>query len=70
MLNSKIDFVEKSDIEAIKSTYLSNGYCFPVEKLFIEYKDSKEKEEKIKEFSQDLILLPRTVLKIKAIKHN
>lgn len=68
--NTKITFEEKSNIYAVKSTFISKPYCFPLENLAISYLNKDDEHNKIEEFSQDLVLLPRTILKIRAIKND
>lgn len=64
--NAKIEF-RISNIKAIKSTFLSNAFSFPQENLSICYIDEKDEKVKNLEFSNELILLPRTILKIRAV---
>lgn len=64
--NSKIKF-EVSNIKAVKSTFLCNPFSFPQENISIKYLNEKDEEIKNLEFSNELILLPRTILKIRAI---
>ena len=65
--NSKIEFDSGFEINAIKSTFLTNSYLMPIERLQIRYLKEKDCIEKCKEFEKELILLPRTILKIRAI---
>ena len=68
--NSMIEFDEDSNIEAIKSTFLYMPYITPNQRLNIKYIKENDYLAKNEEFSKSLILLPRTVLKIRAILHD
>jgi hypothetical protein len=68
--NSKITFEQENGFEAIKSTLLEYQYFLPSSNLKINYKDCKLEEKKLLEFDQDLILLPRTILRIRAVLSN
>ncbi|MDM8566502.1 N-6 DNA methylase [Candidatus Halobeggiatoa sp. HSG11] len=68
--NNKFSFVENSDFEAIKSTFLKFPYFLPKSKLRIKYKNNKLQNDKNQEFTDNLILLPRTILRIRAILSN
>lgn len=68
--NSMIEFDEDSNIEAIKSTFLNMPYITPNQRLNIKYVKENDNIAKMEEFSKSLILLPRTVLKIRAILHD
>lgn len=65
--NSKIDFVEKSNILGIKSTSLEFPYYLPNSNIHIVYLENKDLVLKTQEFSNVLILLPRTILRIRAV---
>ncbi len=68
--NNKFSFVENSSFEAIKSTFLKYSYFLPKSKLRIKYKNNKLQNIKEQEFTDNLILLPRTTLRIRAILSN
>jgi hypothetical protein len=65
--NSKLSLTENGKIPAIKSTLLDYPYYLANTDIFIDYKSDDEYKSKSIEFSSDLILLPRTTLKIRAI---
>jgi len=66
--NTKINFDFNGIYSGIKSTMLSHKYYQPKTSLKFNYKSSEEENLKQKEFSKELILLPRTVLEIRAVK--
>lgn len=65
--NNKLEFIDTGKFKAVSSTDLTYPYCLGNISNTINYKDNKFEETKIKEFHQPLILLPRTVLDIRAI---
>lgn len=65
--NTKIEFKDSSELLGIKSTLLEYPYYLPKPDIYIKYLDKKDFELKEIEFSNKLILLPRTTLKIRAI---
>src|SRR5690606_3115546 len=65
--NSKIDFVENSNILGIKSTSIVYPYYLPNSNIHIDYLESKDLVFKTQEFNNELILLPRTTLRIRAV---
>jgi type I restriction-modification system DNA methylase subunit len=68
--NTKIEYRENMVLSGIKSTLLEYPYFLPQSDVYFEYLDKKDFVLKESEFSQNLILLPRTTLKIRAIlKH-
>ena len=64
--NTLIEFNENGKYNAIKSTDLSYPYSIYSCENKINYKSIDKENKKILEFKEDLILLPRTVLKIRA----
>lgn len=68
--NSKIEFIESGKYESIKSTDLDYEYSLPNSHTKINYISKETEQEKCIEFSKELILLPRTILKIRAILGN
>jgi type I restriction-modification system DNA methylase subunit len=67
---SKLIFNSNGQEFGIKSTDLPNGYYQPRPSIRFNYKSIDERLVKNDEFSKKLILLPRTVLKIRAIIHD
>lgn len=65
--NSKILFNEDGKYYGIKSTQLENAYNQPVANIRFDYLSKSDEKLKTKEFSKKLFLLPRTVLKVRAI---
>jgi len=68
--NSKILFDENGEFFGVKSTLLSSRYCLPKSKVKFNYISNIDRENKVDEFAQSLILLPRTTLRIRAIQHD
>lgn len=69
--NSLIEFAENGKYNAIKSTDLSYPYIISNYENRINYKSVDKENKKVSEFNNNLILLPRTILKIRAcIKEN
>ena len=68
--NNKLDFINNGKYKAIFSTDLSLPYGLYETYQTIEYKDKIFEKTKNNEFQQNLILLPRTVLRVRAILSN
>ena len=68
--NNKIIFLESGKYQAVSSTDLFLPYSITSITNRINYIDDVFEKTKINEFHQNLILLPRTVLKIRAILSN
>jgi hypothetical protein len=68
--NSKIEFIEQSELVGIKSTLLEYSYFLPKSEVFIKYIEDKDLKSKLIEFENELVLLPRTTLKIRAVLKN
>lgn len=68
--NSKIEFIEQSELVGIKSTLLEYSYFLPKSEVFIKYLEDKDLKSKLIEFENELVLLPRTTLKIRAVLKN
>ena len=68
--NSKIEFTESGNCLGIKSTLLEYKFYQPKVGVKFNYNEENELINKNKEFSEEIILLPRTVLKIRAILKN
>lgn len=64
--NSKIDKNAKGKYRAFKSKDLSFPYFNDHPRSVIDYKNSQHGQEKQKEFENEMVLLPRTVLKLRA----
>ena len=64
--NSKIDIDTKGDYKAYKSKDLSSPYFNYNSSSVISYKNSQYAQEKEKEFENEMVILPRTVLKLRA----
>ncbi len=64
--NSKIDIVSKGEYKAYKSKDLSSPYFNYSPSSVITYKDSQYSQEKKSEFEEEMVMLPRTVLKLRA----
>jgi type I restriction-modification system DNA methylase subunit len=65
--NDKLIFSDEGTYAAVASTDLVLPYSLNNVSYKIDYKDSNYAESKSQEFSKPLILLPRTILKIRAI---
>jgi hypothetical protein len=65
--NNKIDFLTNGTYSAVSSTDLIYPYSLKNASCKINYLDKNFEQAKLCEFNQELILLPRTVLKIRAI---
>lgn len=65
--NDKLIFSDEGMYEAVASTDLVLPYSLNNVSYKVDYKDSNYAESKSQEFSKPLILLPRTILKIRAI---
>ena len=65
--NNKINFLEFGKFQAVSSTDLFLPYCITTISNKIDYIDEAFEKTKTEEFNQKLILLPRTILKIRAI---
>ena len=65
--NSKLEFSLNGKYNAVASTDLSMPYSLTNTSLKINYKDKKYEKTKNNEFEKQIILLPRTILNIRAI---
>ena len=65
--NSKIDFEKTGNYNGLKSTLLEYPYYYRNSDLNFNYKDSELETSKSVEFSKKLIMMPRTVLKLRAL---
>jgi len=65
--NDKLMFSDEGTYTAVASTDLALSYSLNNISYKVDYKDSNYAESKSQEFSKPLILLPRTILKIRAI---
>jgi methylase of polypeptide subunit release factors len=65
--NTKIVFSNNGKYYGIKSTLLEFPYYQPKTDIRFDYNLIHEGKEKIKEFAKKMILLPRTILRIRAI---
>ena len=65
--NTKIEFNIQGKYSGIKSTILELSYFLPNTNTIFDYLSENEEKRKIEEFSKNMILLPRTVQKIRAI---
>jgi len=65
--NDKLMFSDEGAYTAVASTDLALSYSLNNISYKVDYKDSNYAESKSQEFSKPLILLPRTILKIRAI---
>ena len=68
--NSKIEFSKGGDFYGIKSTLLEYSFYLPKPDIKFNYLSNEDKIKKSVEFSQNLFLLPRTTLKIRAVYKN
>lgn len=66
--NSKLEFKEHGEYFGIKSTLLKYSFFQPKPDTKFNYLNEKDKENKTKEFEQNLIMMPRTILKLRALK--
>ena len=68
--STKLEFDKNGKYEGIKSTLLDCQYYQPKAEIKFNYISNSEEKLKQKEFSENLILLPRTTLKIRAVLKN
>lgn len=65
--NTKANIIESAGYYAVKSTALKYPYSMPKELLNISYISKNYENEKVSEFNEHTIILPRTVRTIRAI---
>ncbi len=65
--NEKLNFSDDGQYKAVASTDLTLPYSLNRISYKIDYKDANYAESKIQEFTKPLILLPRTILNIRAM---
>ncbi|MDR2824218.1 MAG: Eco57I restriction-modification methylase domain-containing protein, partial [Prevotellaceae bacterium] len=70
LANTKINFQDSGKYCGIKSTQIENSYICPNAMIKFDYLSKADEQLKIKEFSKKIFLLPRTVLKIRAVYKN
>ena len=65
--NSKIDFGAQGKFKGIKSTLLNLPYYQPKPQESFDYLSEIDEKNKIIEFSNNLIMMPRTILRLRAM---
>ncbi len=65
--NSKIIYQSEGEFIGIKSTLLNSPYYQPKPEERFDYKSELDEKIKVSEFSSNLIMMPRTILKLRAL---